>query len=43
MNTTPILPKHIWSQIPVEQLSVYTNEKPIGTARSNLIRSATAY
>lgn len=31
MNTTPILPKHIWSEIKPEELETYANEKPIGT------------
>ncbi len=31
MNTTPILPKHIWSEVPAEELELYPNENPIGT------------
>lgn len=31
MNTTPILPKHIWGEIAPEELEVYANENPIGT------------
>ena len=31
MNTTPILPKHIWSGIKAEELETYANESPIGT------------
>lgn len=31
MNTTPILPKHIWSQIAAEELELYANETPVGT------------
>lgn len=31
MNTTPILPKHIWSEIKPEELETYANDKPIGT------------
>ncbi|GAB1475474.1 ABC transporter substrate-binding protein [Bacillota bacterium] len=31
MNTTPILPKHIISAIPAEELEVWANENPIGT------------
>lgn len=31
MNTTPIIPKHIWEAIPVEELEMYANDNPIGT------------
>jgi len=31
MNTTPILPKHIWGEIAPEELGLYTNESPVGT------------
>jgi len=31
MNTTPILPKHIWEEIAPEELGLYPNETPIGT------------
>lgn len=31
MNTTPILPKHIWGEIKAEELETYANEKPVGT------------
>lgn len=31
MNTTPILPKHIWSEIKAEELETYTNDSPVGT------------
>lgn len=31
MNTTPILPKHIWSEIPPEELGIYPNSNPVGT------------
>lgn len=31
MNTTPIIPKHIWDSIPVEELEMYANDTPIGT------------
>jgi peptide/nickel transport system substrate-binding protein len=31
MNTTPILPEHIWSQVSKDELEVYTNENPVGT------------
>lgn len=31
MNTTPILPKHIWEAIPQEELETYTNDAMIGT------------
>ena len=31
MNTTPILPEHIWSKVSEDELEVYTNENPVGT------------
>lgn len=31
MNTTPILPKHIWAEIKPEELEAYTNDNPVGT------------
>ncbi|NLT47123.1 MAG: ABC transporter substrate-binding protein [Clostridiales bacterium] len=31
MNTTPILPEHIISAIPAEELEVWANENPVGT------------
>ena len=31
MNTTPILPKHIWSGVAAEELEMYANDTPIGT------------
>lgn len=31
MNTTPILPKHIWSEIAPEELETYANNNPVGT------------
>ena len=31
MNSTPILPKHILSEIPEEELEVWANESPVGT------------
>lgn len=31
MNTTPIIPKHIWSEIAPEELELYVNENPVGT------------
>ncbi len=31
MNTTPILPQHIWSEIDTEELELYTNASPVGT------------
>jgi peptide/nickel transport system substrate-binding protein len=31
MNTTPILPKHIWGDIAVEELETWPNEMPVGT------------
>jgi peptide/nickel transport system substrate-binding protein len=31
MNTTPILPKHIWSEVAEEELEVWPNEAPVGT------------
>lgn len=31
MNTTPILPKHIWGEIAPEELGIYPNETPVGT------------
>ena len=31
MNTTPILPKHIWESVPVEEMETYANDTPIGT------------
>ena len=31
MNTTPILPKHIWEAIPVEEIETYVNEEMVGT------------
>ena len=31
MNTTPILPKHIWSEIAVEELETWPNSTPVGT------------
>lgn len=31
MNTTPILPEHIISAIPTEELEVWANETPVGT------------
>lgn len=30
-NPTPILPEHIWSEIPEDQLEIETNEHPIGS------------
>lgn len=30
-NSTPILPMHIWSEIPEDELEVYTNDHPIGS------------
>ena len=31
MNTTPILPKHIWEAVPIEEMETYANDMPIGT------------
>jgi len=31
MNTTPILPKHIWEAIPAEERETFTNDAMIGT------------
>lgn len=31
MNTSPILPKHIWGSLKPEELETYVNGKPIGT------------
>ena len=31
MNTTPILPEHIFSAIPEEELETWANENPVGT------------
>ncbi len=31
MNTTPILPKHIWAEIAADELEIFPNEMPIGT------------
>jgi peptide/nickel transport system substrate-binding protein len=31
MNTTPILPKHIWADIAEEELETWPNEMPVGT------------
>ncbi len=31
MNTTPILPKHIWEKIAAEELETYPNDIPVGT------------
>ncbi len=31
MNSTPILPKHILSEIPEEDLEIWANENPVGT------------
>jgi peptide/nickel transport system substrate-binding protein len=31
MNTTPILPEHIWGDIAPEELGIFANETPIGT------------
>ena len=30
-NPTPILPMHIWGEIPEDELELFTNEHPIGT------------
>ena len=31
MNTTPILPEHIFRAIPEEELETWSNENPVGT------------
>ncbi len=31
MNTTPILPEHIWAGIAAEELEIFPNEMPVGT------------
>lgn len=31
MNTTPILPQHIWSGVAAEELGTYPNDTPVGT------------
>lgn len=31
MNTTPIIPKHIWETVSADELELYANDKPIGT------------